>query len=178
MPPEAPGPVAVGKITAAHGIRGEVSVLVLTEVEARFDAGASVALEDGRTLSVEASRPHRKGGLVKFAEVTDRTQAELLRGAYLFVAEADLPDLPEGSWWPHQLEGCEVVTQGGRSLGNIREVVLAPANDIWVAGPPEREVLIPAIRDVVVEVDLQARRVIVREIPGLTSAPEAGPSPQ
>ena len=63
-----------------------------------------------------------------------------------------------------------MVTDSGRELGAIREVVLGVANDIWVTGPQQDEVLIPALRDVVVSVDIAAGRVIVREIPGLTTS--------
>ncbi|HEX9377053.1 MAG TPA: ribosome maturation factor RimM [Actinomycetota bacterium] len=161
--------LAVGKITKAHGLRGEVSVLVLTEVPERFEPGSTLLLEDGRSLTVSATRPDRGRLLLTFAEVADRTAADLLRGSYLFVPADDAPELPEGSFWPHQLEGCEVVTDAGRPLGVIREVVPGPANDIWVTGPPEAEVLVPALKDVVVSVDVAGRRVVVRDVPGLTS---------
>jgi 16S rRNA processing protein RimM len=106
-----------------------------------------------------------------FEGVADRTAAEQLNGRYLFVPEDEAPELPEGSFWPHQLVGCEVVTDSGSALGQIREVVLGVANDIWVTGPPEAEVLIPALKDVVVSVDVAGRRVVVRDVPGIT-APE------
>ena len=164
-----PGLVA-GKITKAHGLRGEVTVLVLSEVESRFEPGSVLRLEDGRSLTVASTRPDRGRLLVRFEGVADRTAAEQLNGRYLFVSEEDAPELPEGSFWPHQLVGCEVVTDSGRELGAIREVVLGVANDIWVTGPQQDEVLIPALRDVVVSVDIAAGRVIVREIPGLTTS--------
>ncbi|MBI4259334.1 MAG: 16S rRNA processing protein RimM [Actinobacteria bacterium] len=160
--------IAVGRITRAHGVRGEVKVLVLSEVEDRFSEGSRLALEDGRTLTVEGVRRTGVGALVRFAEVPDRTAAESLGGAYLFVGEGDLPDLPEGSWWPHQIEGCEIVTEDGRSLGRVAEVVRTPANDIWVARTGDDETLVPALRDVVLAVDLPARRITVRSVPGLT----------
>jgi 16S rRNA processing protein RimM len=148
-------------------------VLVLSEVEGRFGQGASARLEDGRLLTVEAARRHHSGLLVKFEEIADRTAAEPLRGMYLFIGEQDLPDLPAGSFWPHELEGLEVVTEGGRSLGAVREVVLGDANDIWVAVAEDGdETLVPALKDVVVSVDVPGRRVVVRDMPGLT-APEA-----
>ncbi len=161
--------LAVGKITKAHGLRGEVTVLVLSEVPERFEPGSTLHLEDGRVLTVSSARPDRGRLLISFTGVPDRTSAEQLHGAYLFVPADDLPELPEGSFWPHQLEGAEVVTDAGRSLGVIREVVLGVANDIWVTGPPEAEVLVPALKDVVVSVDVEARRVVVRDVPGLTS---------
>jgi 16S rRNA processing protein RimM len=106
---------------------------------------------------------------VTFEGYDDRTAAEALNGRYLFVPETSAPELPEGAFWPHQLEGSEVVTESGRSLGEIREVVLGVANDIWVTGPPEAEVLVPALWDVVVSVDITAKRVVVRDVPGLTT---------
>ncbi|HEY7281883.1 MAG TPA: ribosome maturation factor RimM [Actinomycetota bacterium] len=167
-----PGLVA-GKVTKAHGLRGEVTVLVLSEVGSRFEPGSVLHLEDGRTLTVASTRPDRGRLLVIFEGVADRTAAEQLNGRYLFVPEDEAPPLPEGSFWPHQLVGCEVITDSGRSLGVIREVVLGVANDIWVAGPPNDEILVPALKDVVTSVDLEGRKVVVREIPGLTrSGPE------
>jgi 16S rRNA processing protein RimM len=177
-PEPSPGLVA-GKVTKAHGLRGEVTVLVLSEVAARFDPGSILRLEDGRELTVAQVRPDRGRLLVVFEEVADRTAADALRGRYLFVPEGDAPELPEGSFWPHQLVGSEVVTEAGRSLGEIREVVLGVANDIWVTGPPSDEVLIPALKDVVVSVDVAGRRVVVREVPGLTSPDESSePAPR
>jgi 16S rRNA processing protein RimM len=165
--PPSPG-LVVGKVTKAHGLRGEVTVLVLSEVDSRFELGAVLHLEDGRALTVAAVRPDRGRLLVTFEGYDDRTAAEELHGRYLFIPHSDVPELPEGSFWPHQLEGCEVVTEAGRQLGVIREVVLGVANDIWITGPPEAEVLIPALKDVVVSVDVGARRVVVRDVPGLT----------
>jgi 16S rRNA processing protein RimM len=158
-------------VTRAHGIKGEVSVLVLTEIPDRFEPGSTLRTEDGRELVVESSRGHRQRMLVAFEGIADRTAAETLHGAYLFVDEAEVPPPPEGSWWPHQLVGCEVVTESGRSLGQVREVVPGIANDLWVAGTPEEEVLLPALKDVVASVDVDGRRVVVRDVPGLT-APE------
>ena len=171
MSDESPARVAVGRVTRAHGIHGELSVLVLSEIGDRFAAGARLLLEDGRPVTVERARPHGRRLLVKFAEVPDRSAAESLQQRYLFVHQADVPPPPEGAYWPHQLVGCEVVTDGGRSLGVIREVVLGGANDIWVTASSEDEVLVPALKDVVVSVDVDAKRVVVREVPGLT-APE------
>ena len=68
--------VVVGRITRPHGLKGELSVLVLSEVEGRFADGAVVYLEDGRVLTVESARRHRSGLLVKFREVPDLTVPE------------------------------------------------------------------------------------------------------
>ena len=156
--------LAVGRIARAHGIRGEVSIEPLSEIAARFEAGSELHLEDGRRLTVAASRTHGRRVLVKFEEVSDRDDAEQLRGGVLVVPADSAPAPPGGSFWIHQVVGLEVVTEDGRSLGKIREVQGNPANDLWVT---ESGTLIPAIRDVVTEVDLAGGRVTIRDLPGL-----------
>jgi len=167
--------VVVGRITRPHGLKGELSVLVLSEVEGRFAEGAVVYLEDGRALTVESARPHRSGLIVKFREVPDRTAADRLARSVLSVPESSSPRLPEGSWWDHKLVGCEVVTESGRPLGTVREVIHTAANDVWSAVSDDGETLIPALKDVVVSVDTAGKRIVVREVPGLT-APEEQPA--
>jgi 16S rRNA processing protein RimM len=161
--------VAVGRVSRAHGVQGEVAVLVLSEVEDRFAPGATLWLEDGRTLTVESSRPHRGRLLVRFREVRDREQAEGLQLALLVVPESSSPSLPEGSWWDHQIEGCAVETDRGRALGTVREVIHTAANDVWsVVSEDGGETLVPVLSDVLVSVDVGAKRIVVREIAGLT----------
>jgi 16S rRNA processing protein RimM len=164
--------VVVGRITRAHGVTGEVAVLVISEVPGRFDDGATVWLEDGRTLTVESSRPHKDRLLVRFRGIEDRAQAEALHTALLVVPESSSPELPEGSWWDHRIIGCAIETDTGRVLGTIREVIHTAANDVWSAVDDEGvETLVPVLRDVILDVDVDAKRIVVLEIPGLT-APE------
>jgi 16S rRNA processing protein RimM len=166
--------VAVGRIAKAHGVQGEVSVVVISEVASRFEPGSVVWLEDGRSLTVQASKPYKDKLLVTFREVRDRSQAEALQTAILVVPESSSPSLPGGSWWDHQIEGCTVATDTGIGLGTVQEVIHTAANDVWSAvDDPGVETLIPVLKDVVVSVDVEARRIVVREVPGLT-VPEAG----
>lgn len=161
--------VAVGRITRAHGVQGELAVLVISEVPGRFADGETVWLEDGRTLTVESSRPHKDRLLVRFREVQTREQAEALQRALLVVPESLSPELPEGSWWDHRIIGCAIETDTGRALGTVHDVIHTAANDVWSAVDDEgTETLIPALRDVILDVDMDAKRIVVREIPGLT----------
>ena len=164
--------VVVGRITRPHGVRGEVAVLVISEVPERFRDGATVWTESGRALTVSASRSHGDRLLVRFEGLGDREQADALRGTLLVVPESASPELPEGSWWDHQIVGCAVETDAGRALGAVRDVIHTAANDVWsVVDAAETETLIPVIADVIVEVDVAGRRIVAREVPGLT-APE------
>lgn len=163
--------VAVGRVSRPHGVRGEVSILPLSEVESRFEAGSRVFLgeSEDRPLVVRAVRPHRKRLLVSFEGVFDRTAAEMLAGHYLFVPVDEVPSLPDGEYWPHQLVGSRVVLEDGRALGRLREVMHTPANDVWAADGDAGEVLIPALKDIVVSVDVAGRLIVVRDVPGLTT---------
>jgi 16S rRNA processing protein RimM len=164
--------VVVGHVTKAHGIRGEVAVEVRSDNPERFVHGASVFTHDGRSLTIEHAHAHGARLLVKFDGVGDRSAAEALRGQELVVPESWLPELDDGEYWPFQLEGCVVLTESGRALGSITEVIPNPANDLWVATDDAgEETLVPALRDVIVEVDMAGKRIVVRDVPGLT-APE------
>jgi 16S rRNA processing protein RimM len=159
--------LAVGRVVRAHGVHGEVAVRSLTERPERFSDGSMLRLEDGRTLTVERSRPHRNDLLVKFEELPDRTAAEEVRGAVLLAAPPEEP--PAEGWWVHQVVGWEVATEDGRALGQVREVLANPANDVWVT---DRGAMIPAVREVILQVDPAAGRATVREIPGLLDEDE------
>ncbi len=158
--------IVVGVATTSHGLRGEVAVQNRSDNPDRWRPGAIVFLGE-RRLEVLEVRPHGRRLLVTFAGIADRSAADGLRGE-LAVPLSWLPELPEGEYWPHQLEGCGVVTDTGRLLGVISDVVANPANDLWVTVDDDgKETLVPAIREVVVSVDVAAKEVVVRDLPGL-----------
>jgi 16S rRNA processing protein RimM len=154
--------IRVGQVMGAFGIQGAVKVRALTDFPDRYAPGATLLL-DGAPRQVEWSRPHGGELVVKFTHVTSRSQAETLNGRLLEVADEELHALPEGRWYHHQLVGLAVGTEGGRRLGTLTDVVSRPANDIWVVRDDQAEVLVPAIRDAVLEVDLAAGRVTVAD---------------
>jgi len=172
--------VVVGVVTGVHGLRGEVSIQNRSDNPDRWIPGGVVLREDGAALTIGASRRHGRRLLVTFEGVEDRTAAERLRGAVLVVPESWLPDLSGGEWWAHQLEGCEVRTVSGRVLGVVREVIPNPANDLWVAVDEEgHETLVPALADLLIDVDVAGRSIVVDDVPGLTAPeePEEEPEP-
>ena len=161
--------MVVGVVTGVHGLRGDVSIQNRSDNPDRWAPGGTVLREDGTALTIESSRRHGRRLLVKFAGIADRTAAERIRGTVLVVPESWLPDLAEGEWWAHQLEGCEVRTVSGRALGVVKEVIPNPANDIWVAVNDEGvETLVPALADLLIDVDVEARTIVVDDVPGLT----------
>jgi 16S rRNA processing protein RimM len=162
--------IAVGYVTRAHGIRGEVAVEDRSDNPQRWTTDAVVFDDTGRPLTVRAVRPHGGRLLVTFDEITDRTSAQTLAGRTLMIPESWLPPLADGQWWSFQVEGCVVTTESGRSLGSVREVLAYPAHDLWrVVDDDGSDTLIPAVDAFVVSVDVDARTATVRDVPGLTA---------
>jgi 16S rRNA processing protein RimM len=161
--------VVVGIATKAHGVRGEVAIQTRSDNPDRWSVGAVVLGDDGTEFTIERVRGGGGRLFVRFDGIDDRNAAEALRGRTFVVPVSWLPALPAGEYWPHQLEGAEVRTESGRSLGRIADIVANPANDLWVAvDDAGAETLVPAIREVVVDVDVDAGLVVVRDVPGLT----------
>jgi 16S rRNA processing protein RimM len=152
----------VGQVLAAYGLDGAVKVLPLTDFSDRFDAGSELVLEGDQRV-VEWSRSAGGELVVKLKGIDNRTVAALFRGRYLEIDEAAARPAGEGRFYHHQLIGLAVSTASGQELGRIAEVLERPANDVWVSRAGAREHLIPATRDAVVEVDLDAGRVVVAD---------------
>jgi 16S rRNA processing protein RimM len=164
--------ITVGRITKAHGIRGEVAVENRSDNPDRWTAGEVVFDDNGRALTIATVRPHGDRLLITFDGVGDRTAAQALVGRTLLIPESWLPPLEEGRWWSFEVEGFAVVTEAGVTLGTVREVLDYPAHDLWrVVDDEDTERLIPAVEAFVVSVDLVARTATVRAVAGLT-APE------
>lgn len=133
----------------------------------RFEPGALLHHEDGRTLTVEFAREHRNRFLVKFEGVDSRDEAEGLRGA-LYVPESDARELDAGEFWERDLEGLTAVHAGtGASIGSVAYVQPGPAQDLLVLDTPAGERLVPFVSDIVVEVDVAAGRVTIDPPEGL-----------
>jgi 16S rRNA processing protein RimM len=159
----------VGRIGRPHGLRGEVMVAVHTDFpEQRFALGTQLRSDTGRTLTVEAVRPHKGALLVRFSGVADREAAAELRGHTLRIDAAKLPELDDpDEFYDHQLEGLAAVGPGGVVLGTVREVIHAPASDLLVLDTGHGDVLVPFVRAIVPEVDLAAGRVVLDPPTGL-----------
>lgn len=165
--------LAIGQIVGPHGIRGEVKVQSLTDFPERFHPGVQVHLGAStdavsvRAMTISASRPHQEHVLVLFAGIKDRDAAEALRWQYLLIPEDEAMPLGEHENYLHDLIGLNVLTDAGEPLGELKEVVLTPANDVYVVQGERGEVLIPATREVILCVDLPARTMTVALPDGL-----------
>jgi 16S rRNA processing protein RimM len=106
---------------------------------------------------------------LKLAGIDDRTAAEAMRGALVRVPIEQAVELPPGSYFWHEIVGLRVQDTRGRALGTVAEVLATGSNDVYVVRDERRELLIPAIKDVVREIDLEQGRILIELLPGLES---------
>ncbi|ASA26355.1 ribosome maturation factor RimM [Paenibacillus donghaensis] len=168
--------LTVGRLVNTHGIRGEIKVLSHTDFpDVRFAAGKKLIVipADGSPrfeVTVESSREHKGTFIVKLNGYTNINEVEKYKGSMLKVPGDDLVELPENEYYFHEIVGCEVYTDeaGSEPLGTITEILQPGANDVWVVKPSKgQDILIPVINDVVLDVDIPAKRITVHIMEGL-----------
>lgn len=165
--------IAVGEILGPHGIQGEVKVRALTDFPERFYVleTVMVKLGDGlRQHRVEECRVlPQEVIIIKFSGVNDREAAATLRGGLIEIPPEEVMPLPEGHYYVFQLVGLPVYTVAGELLGRLKEVLVTGANDVYVVADSgrDREILVPAIKEVIKEVDLDGEKIVIDPLPGL-----------
>lgn len=161
----------IGKILNAHGVRGELKVEPLTDDPSRYDLLDEVFLEDRKkrytVYKVEGVRYHKGNVLVKLAGIDDIDAAKAVKNCHLAINKSDRMPLEEGAYYIDDLIGLTVY-EGDRKLGTLVDVLQPGANDVYeVDSEIYPELLIPALKDVVLHVDLEAGRMDVRLPKGL-----------
>ncbi|NOY98470.1 MAG: 16S rRNA processing protein RimM [Chloroflexi bacterium] len=161
--------LAVGFLRRPHGVRGEILMDVLTDFPERLQPGMQVYVgEEHAPMTLVARRGHAKGLLITFEGIESREAVGNFRNQYVYVLTADRPPLPEGEYYHHQLIGLQVVSEDDRLLGELTTILETGANDVYVVKSESgREILLPAIPAVVLDVDLGRGQMRVHLLPGL-----------
>jgi 16S rRNA processing protein RimM len=159
--------VAVGAINGVWGVRGHVKVTLLTSNPDRFKPGVTLLLQGipRKVLDVQYPRGYP---VVLFRGFESREAADSLIGELIEIPESELPELPEGEYYTHDLVGMAVETNEGEPLGTLVEVLRTGSNDVYVVRREgTKDVLVPAIADAIASVDVPGRRMVVVPLPGL-----------
>ena len=162
--------VRLGKIVGVHALGGEVRFLPYNPHSDTLAPGVTAVLcraGEAETAEVASVRRHQRFLLVRFAGVDDRSAAERLRGCDVWVRLESLPAPGPNEFYYHELEGMEVVTGAGESLGYVARVMTSAGADLLVVRQGEREYLIPMVAEFVKSIDRNLRRVCIEPIPGL-----------
>lgn len=169
--------VAIGKIVKAFGIRGDVVILPMTDNIARFKklkrvfvgASGTAALE----MQIAAMQIEQRGVRLRFANAPDRTAAEKLVGSLLFVDEKDAVRLPKGTFFVHHIVGLNVIDEDGEPIGVVKDVLKYPANDVYVVESKGKELLLPAVKEFVKKIDIEAKTMRVKLVDGMLDQSDA-----
>lgn len=160
----------IGKVVALFGIRGELKVLLLTDIPNRFAGlGAVYAGPDHTRCLIQSVRPYKGEMIVlKLEGIDDANTAESLRDQNLAIPVSELAQLPPDSYYQHDILGLMVITLDGQKLGSIVDIIVTGSNDVYVIKAHDgSQVLIPAIKDVIKQVDLIRRTMYIDPLPGL-----------
>ncbi len=171
-----PAYLLLGEVLRGHGIRGELRIRLLTDYPERIGTLETVYLADspeprkGKVTPYRVKGMRRNGefGLLSLHEITDRTQADRLRGLYVLIDLEHAVPLEEGEFYLYQLIGLSVQTSAGETLGKLVEVLETGANDVYlVESPRYGEILIPVTDETIVKTDVSAGIVVVNLPEGL-----------
>ncbi len=161
----------MGKVVRPHGIEGALRIKSYAQSEESFLSAGTVSLRsssgDIREYAVSSVRPHKNILLMKLEGLNTLEEAEKYRGAAILIKRHSLPRAEEEEYFWHELIGLEVYLSEGEYVGTIRHILPTGSNDIYVVQEGKKEVLIPAVHDVVREIDLTNNRMIISEVEGL-----------
>lgn len=169
--PNAGEPVylAVGLLRRPHGLRGDVLFDVYTDFPERLRPGLVLRVGDDKLpMKITRRRGRNDGLILGFEGVATPEQAAKYTGKTAFILAEGLPPLPEGEYYHHQILGLRVFDEQDTELGVVTEILETGANDVYVLKNADgREVLIPALKQVLLDVNLAARTMRVHILPGL-----------
>ncbi len=165
---ERPTHLIVARILGPHGLQGEVKAEVLTDFPDRFSLLKTVYVGDELTPAVLEGHRLQGGKIIlKLEGCEDRENAAELQGKLVYVTLEEAVPLAEDEYYVYEIMGLEVWTTEGEFLGYVDEVLHTGSNDVYVVKNGRGEVLVPALSDVVREVDLERGRIEVRLMEGL-----------
>ncbi len=163
--------LVVGRLRRPHGVKGELILEVFTDFPERLAPGVKVYVGEAHRLHLLRSRRrHGEHLLVAFEGIDNPEEAGVLRNELVYVRSDEIPPLPAGDYYHHELIGLPVLTESDILLGRVTEILEAGPHDVLVVQKEEGgEILLPVIDAVVLKIDLERREVIVRLLPGLAS---------
>lgn len=159
----------VGKIVNTQGVKGEVRVIPLTDDITRFERLEQVFVEDEAysTLYIEYVKYHKSFVIIKFKDINSINDAEKYKNTYILVDRKNSIRLPKGSFFIADIIGLHVFDTNGESLGLVSDVISTGSNDVYVVKSDDDEILIPALKSVVREINIQEGRMTVELPEGL-----------
>lgn len=161
--------LVVGKLRHAHGLHGEILMEVITDFPERIRQGKTLYIGEGhQPLIVDSRRVHAGNLLLAFDGIDTPEGIGEFRNQWVYVQASDRPPLADGEYYHHQLLGLKVVSEDGSELGQLCDILETGANDVYIVRSESgKELLLPAIESVVLEINLEENTMRVHILPGL-----------
>lgn len=163
--------ITIAKVVSIHGNKGEVSIFPLTDSADRFKKLSNVFLKNNHNqikLDIENIRIKKERIILKLKDIENIEEAKTLVGSFLEVKRKDAVKLPQNTYFIFEIIGLEVYTEDNVFLGKVENVISTGSNDIYIVkDKTKKEVFIPAIHDVIKEVNLEKKRIIINMVDGL-----------
>ncbi len=157
-----------GKIVNTHGIRGDVKVIYFTDSTEFFDKIETLYLKDKTPLALNSSKPHKGALIMHFDGINSIEEAEAFRGEDLFVPRDKAPLPQDGRYYITDILGLTAKTEDGKVLGTVSDVFSTGSNDVYcVKRAHGNDILIPAIDEVVLNIDLKDKTILINPLEGL-----------
>lgn len=157
--------ISIGKITGVHGLHGNLKVHSYAESIDIFEQGTDVCVRSAAGVEtnyiIRGAQPYKKGVLLSFEHISDRTSAEDLVGSDLLISSTHLPELDDDEFYWFEIIGLKVYSEDGGYLGTVRSIIPTGSNDVYVVKKKGSEVLIPALESVILSIDTDAQKMIV-----------------
>ena len=163
--------IGIGSVSKPIGTRGEVKILPLTHDNRRFEnlpavwIGSDAAHAEWKKILKVRIEP--KQVVLRFQGIETIEEAETIKDLYLFVPKEDAVQLEKGIYFVDDVIGCEVVTEEQAVVGTVSDLLTLPMNDVWVVKKGSKEILIPAVKAVIRQVDVEQKRITIHALEGL-----------
>ena len=146
--------LVIGKVLRPHGVRGELRLEIHTDSPSHLHEVGTVYIgADHQPHGLKSFRSHQGLLLISVEGCEDRDEADALRGELVAVKIKDAAPLKEGEYYHHQIIGLKVVTDAGEELGSVAEIIETGANDVYVVRGQGAEVLLPAIKSMILKIE-------------------------
>lgn len=164
----------IGRIIRAHGLTGRIKVLSYLESQDVLDNLAEVSVgrraQEAMAFPLDSIQTGRECFILKLGGIEDKDAASRLVGSSVWMPSEKMKKLPDGEYYWREIIGLEVFTEEGRSLGRVESVFPTGSNDVYVCRGNAKEILLPAIDDVVRKIDMGRGRMVVRLLKGLADS--------
>ncbi len=158
--------LTIGRLGKPHGLEGAIIFYVITDFPERIKRGRQVFIGEEKLIAqIDSVKEHSRGLIIQFKEFTDISEIERFKSQYVYVSAKDLPNLPDGEYYHHQLIGLKVFDPEGNEIGILHDILETGANDVYlIKDSHNKEILIPALLELIVNIDIKNQSMVVKPL--------------